>query len=88
MYDARSGVGIADLTSSLDPTTGQVYGALMQPERCPICNHWMDWTTNAPGGGSGEYRCKVCELRTENDILRESRDLLAAEVKRLQGDYD
>jgi hypothetical protein len=52
---------------------------------CPNCNFPMVWASEAPGASG--YRCKVCELRAENDLIRESRqqfhDLLITAFEKL-----
>lgn len=43
----------------------------------------MVWSEGAPG--SSEWRCKVCELRTEIGLLRDSRQQIAKHATDLEG---
>lgn len=52
---------------------------------CPVCSFPMVWVDAAPG--PSEFHCKVCELRAENELVRESRsrfhDLLITAFEKL-----
>lgn len=51
---------------------------------CPTCG-WRTriWTEEAPGASS--WRCVVCDLQAENELLQRSRHALNARLLEIQG---